>query len=126
MEELVVAIFLIAHGAIHPAIYVTPPDPVKPPPFDASHSWALSATDVEEQTAHTLSVGAAWLTAASLSASGIALLLGVSGWSALAISGAITGIILKGLFFHPWLSLGIMIDVAILVAVASEWPASLF
>lgn len=42
MVRLLVAAYLIAHGFVHVAIYVTPPDPSKPPPFDPHRSWALA------------------------------------------------------------------------------------
>ena len=38
---------------------------------------------------------------------------------------AVLGLVLKGLFFHPWLTIGVLLDVFVLVAAATAWPVTL-
>jgi hypothetical protein len=57
-------------------------------------------------------------------------LLGVPGlsvlWRVLALYGAASSLIFLGLFWHPWLVAGILIDLVILAGYILSWPASLF
>ena len=56
---------------------------------------------------------------------GLAVALG-SGWAvALAAVAAIVGLALKVLFFNPWLTLGILLDAAVLSAALLSWPVGL-
>jgi hypothetical protein len=43
----------------------------------------------------------------------------------LATAAALTGLALKVLFFHPWLSLGVLFDAAVLVFAVGSWPVDL-
>jgi hypothetical protein len=43
----------------------------------------------------------------------------------LAAVAAILGLVLKVVFFNPWLSLGILIDAAVLSSALLSWPVSL-
>lgn len=42
-----------------------------------------------------------------------------------AVSGSIAGLLLKGLYFHPWLMVGVLIDAGVLGAAAAGWPPTL-
>ena len=125
MARLLLAGFLIAHGLIHAAIYAVPKDPNKPVPFDPNHSWALAAMHVAERPTRTLGVRLSWLTALLFAGAGIALLVHNSLWVSIAVCAAALGLLVKGLFFHPWLILGILIDIGVLWAAAADWPRSL-
>jgi hypothetical protein len=35
------------------------------------------------------------------------------------------GLIQKAVFFHPWLSIGVLIDLAVLADAVTGWPVSL-
>jgi hypothetical protein len=128
MLRLLVAGFLVAHGLIHAAIYAMPkPEPADAKaPFDAGHSWALSAVHVAPQPVRTASTGLGWLTAALFAVSAVALLVDVTWWAPAAALAAAVGLVLKLGWFHPWLTAGVLLDVGVLVAVAAEWPAALF
>ena len=125
MTRLLLAVFLVAHGFIHGAMWTIPPDPKKPAPFDPKHSWALSAAHVARHPARTLALLLAWMTAVVFGASGIALLADSTLWVPLAVTGAATGLVLKALFFNTWLIVGVAIDVAVLWAASAGWPESL-
>jgi hypothetical protein len=124
MARLLLAGFLIAHGLIHPAIYAFPKDPDKSVPFDPSHSWAFAAAHVAERRARTFSVRVSWLTALLFAGAGIALLVHSSLWVSIAVGAAALGLLGKGLFFHPWLILGVLIDIGVLWAATAGWPGS--
>ena len=125
MTRLLLAGFLIAHGMLHPAIHSVPEDPNKPTPFDPNHSWALAALHVARRKAQAIGVSLSWLTALIFAGAGIALILQASLWVSIAVCGAALGLLVKTLFFHPWLILGVLIDIGILWAGAAVWPGSL-
>ena len=125
MARLLLAGFLITHGLIHAAIYAIPKDPDKPAPFDPNHSWAFAGVHVAERPARTFGVRVSWLTALLFAGAGIALLVHSSLWVSIAVSAAALGLLVKGLFFHRWLILGVLIDLAVLWAATAGWPASL-
>jgi hypothetical protein len=125
MARLLLAGFLIGHGLIHPGIYAVPKNPDKPAPFDPNHSWALAAVHLAERQARSFSVTVSWLTALLFVGAGVAVLVQSSLWVAIAVCAAALGLLFKGLFFHPWLILGVLIDIGVLWAAAAGWPGSL-
>jgi hypothetical protein len=125
MLRLLVAGFLIAHGLIHWATYAMPKKPDQPGPFDPGHSWALAAAHVTEHPARTLSIVLALVTTAGFCFAGGIVLAGGGWWFEVAAVAAISGLVLKVGYFHPWLSLGVLLDVGVLLAAATGWPPSL-
>ncbi|MGH2826182.1 MAG: hypothetical protein ACRDKF_04345 [Actinomycetota bacterium] len=125
MARLLLAGFLIAHGLIHAAIYAIPKDPDKPAPFDPNNSWAFAAVHVAERPARIFGMRVSWLTALLFTGAGIALLVHSSLWVSIAVCAAVLGLLLKGLFFHPWLIIGVLIDIGFVWAATAGWPASL-
>jgi hypothetical protein len=127
MTKLLVAAFLLAHGAIHAAfISPRPPATAGGPawPFDLGHSWVLAPLGLDPAVGRLLGVALVALTLggfalAALSALGI----GPAGlWPAAVTIGAIASIALLALFFHPWLVLGVAIDLVLLWAVlVANW-----
>src|SRR5688572_14157599 len=124
MTRLVVAGFLIAHGLVHVAIYATPKDPSKAAPFDPSRSWALAAGHVGATPMRSASLALGLAVAAAYAAAGGAVAINAA-WAGIAAFAGVLGIALKALWFNPWLSLGLALDIAVLVAAAADWPASL-
>jgi hypothetical protein len=121
MTDLIVPLFLIAHGLVHLGIYVTPQDPSKPAPFDPARSWALAAQGVDVASMRAASVALAVATAAAFTAAGFMVMIG--GGSTAAVAAAVLGLSLKSLWFHPWLLVGIAIDLSLLAAVlGGSWP----
>jgi len=125
MTRIVLAAFLIAHGLLHPAIHSVPEDPNKPAPFNPNHSWAFAAVHVADRKARVFGVGVSWLTALAFVAAGIALFIQSPLWVSIAACGAVLGLSVKALFFHPCLILGVLIDIGILGAATEVWPGSL-
>jgi hypothetical protein len=124
MTDFFVIAFVIAHGVVHAAVWATPKDPDKPAPFDPSHSWALAAGHVAAAPTRSASVVLAWVSAVLYTLAGVSVAVDAANWMVLATLAAIVGLALKGVWFNRWLSLGVLLDVAVLVAVAQGWPPS--
>lgn len=129
--RVLVASFLLAHAAIHLA-FVAPSPPVTADgpawPFTTNDSWLLPRLGLDPAA---MRVVAGALVAATLIALVIAALAAIGVvpaglWVPALTVGAIASLGLLVAFFHPWLALGIAIDVGLLWAgfVAGWMPAS--
>jgi hypothetical protein len=130
--NLVLAAFLAAHALIHIS-FLTPAPPVTAGgpewPFQTSHSWLVTRFGLDPGIAHGL--------ATVLVATTIGLLLAAAGstvgwlpatwWPSLVVLGAVSSLATLVVFFHPWLVLGVVIDLVLLWAtLAAGWtPSSL-
>jgi hypothetical protein len=132
MGTLLLAVFLAAHGLIHLS-YVTPAPPRTADgpewPFALGRAWPLTAIHADPDLVRIVGVGLVMGTVVLLLAAALATggwLVPTSMWGALVVSGAALSLITLTLFFHPWLVLGIVIDVVLLWAVvAAGWdPAA--
>lgn len=122
-----IAAFLIAHGAVHLAVWLAPPptDAERQAPFAPDHSALLTRTRVPQAASHVVAVRLAGAATVLYVVAGLAVAFG-SGWAvALAAAAAILGLALKFLFFNPWLSLGVLLDAGVLSAALLSWPVSL-
>ena len=109
-------LFLLAYGFIHLAIWLPPHDPRRRT-FDARSSQVLLRAGLDEQLARRAAVIAAGITAALFIVSGFGAIR-VAAWSGAVSAGAATAsLALAALYFHPWLSLLVVVDLAIIVAV---------
>jgi len=124
MLTTAVALFLIAHGLLHLTIYIAPRDPHQRLPYDASHSWALQTLHVSAAPMHTAAVALSAVAATLYVCAAVAVDLHLTAAAGLAAAGAVTALVLKGLWFNTWLTVGVALDIAILLAVATGWPSS--
>jgi len=118
---------LIVHGLLHLAIWMPHPNPDagKPPPFVPDHSTLLTATRVPKAATHQLSIALAAGSAAGFVLTGVGVALS-AGWAVpMAIASALLGLCLKGVFFHPWLIIGVLFDLTVLSAAILQWPLAL-
>lgn len=130
-------LFLIAHGWIHASLSQAPlpqPGGLHTPFLPAwwrdavDPSWPISRMGVPAKTAQT----AGWLlwlaTTAGFALAGLALLLpGQAGlWQGLAAGAALLSLALLGLYWHPWLPVGVLIDLALLAGILLRWPGLRF
>ena len=132
MTKLLIAEFLLAHAGIHVAfIGPRPPATAGGPawPFELARSWLLTPAGVDSEI--TRAVGLA-LTVATLGGFALAALAAVGVlpaglWFPTLFLGAVASMALLVLFFHPWLVLGLVIDVALVwLALVADWtPESL-
>lgn len=130
--KLLLAAFLIAHGAIHLS-YLSrrPPAAASGPswPFALDRSWVLSPLGLGRDAMRGVGLALAVVTLAAFTVAA-AVVLGLvpqALWSATVTLGAASSIALLVLFFHPWLVLGVAIDLAVLAAgLVARWtPESL-
>jgi len=121
MWRLLLGGFFVAHGLVHAAVWAIPPKEGGMP-FDPKHSWALSALGLG-QSARSLAVTSAVLATAAFVVVGIGVWAGQGWWRPLAIGSAAGSFALMVLYFHPWLSMGVLLDVGILSALVwTTWP----
>ena len=125
---LLLAGFLVAHGLIHLS-YLTPAPPRTAGgpewPFELQSSWLVTGLQLDPRLVRTLGTALVAGTATLLVAAGLATggwLIPAGWWEGLVLSGAGLSILTLGFFLHPWLSLGLAIDAALLWAVlVSGW-----
>jgi hypothetical protein len=127
VTHLLLAGLLLAHAAIH-AGFLAPRPPATaggPPwPFQLDQSWVLDRFGVDAGTRRVLALAlvAVTLVGFGLAALTVVRLAPAALWIPAATIGSVGSIALLGVFFHPWLILGLAIDVAILIAVrALDW-----
>jgi hypothetical protein len=97
-------LFLVAHGLLHAAIWLPPPD--KGAPFDARHSPMLG--DVRGAA-----IALALLAGAAFVVSGVGYLAGQDWWAPLALVAGGVSVVLMLLTFTPWWLFGLAINAAI-------------
>lgn len=123
MTDVVVVLLLVAHGLVHLAVYLTPAPAGangKPPPFDPSHSWALTASHVAHDTEVAVARALAVTAALGFVVAGIGVAFGAAWAAGFAVAAAAFGLVLKGLYFNPWLSVGVLIDCAVIAVAVSS------
>jgi hypothetical protein len=121
---------LVAHGFIHVS-YLTPAPPRTAGgpewPFELTRSWLVTGLSLDPGLVRGLGVALVATTVALLVGAGLATVgwLPAAWWTGLATAGALSS--LATLFFHPWLVLGIAIDLAIAwAALVAAWqPAGI-
>lgn len=121
LTKVLLAGFLLAHGLIHASFLAPRPAATAGGPawpFDLGRSWALTPLGLDSATTSVLGMA---LIAATIAGFGLAAVaaLGVAPglWPVGVAVGGVASILLLGLFFHPWLALGVVIDLVLLWAV---------
>jgi hypothetical protein len=125
MFQLATGALLIAHGLIHLS-YATPKVDDERFPFVPERTWFVSATHLEVAAARGVFVALAALTVLAYAVAGIGLVAGAAWWGPWALAGSVASLMTLVLGFHPWLILGVAIDVAIIAGVLAGWPVALF
>lgn len=124
--------FLVAHAFIHVS-YLTPAPPrtASGPewPFELTRSWLVTGLSLDPGLVRGLGLALVATTVALLVGAGLATVgwLPVAWWTGLATAGAVASLVTLVLFFHPWLVLGILIDLALgWAALLAAWqPAGI-
>lgn len=122
-----VAALLAVHGLLHLAIWMAPPPPQDEHrvPFVPDHSALLTASRVSQTTVHLWAVRLAVATAVAYPLAALGLVTG-SDWAVgAAVLAATFGLVLKSVYFHPWLTLGVLIDSLVLTTALLEWPTAI-
>ena len=128
---LAVAAFLLAHAGIH-VLFLSPPPPATADgpawPFATASSWLVTRVGVDQGAIRDLAFA---LVAVILGAFALAAIAAIgfataSLWLPAVVIGSMSSIALLAICFHPWLILGVGIDVVLLTAtlVVGWVPAS--
>ena len=114
MWRVLLVAFLIAHGGVHLAIWLSPAKPEAP--FLASHSWLVG-------NQRGLAVGFAVVAASLLVAGGVGLWMGGSWWRFVGLTGLVASFLAMILFFHPWFIPIQVINAGLIFALLlQDWP----
>ena len=131
MLKTALAIFIIAHGLVH-AILAIAPNPAdsnaKLGAFftTAERSWLLPQLGLNTATIQWVGIILVGLSTLGFVLAGLGI-FGVAGlstiWRAIAIISAGISLLLLISFWHPWLPVGVLIDIGTLVALVwVKWP----
>ncbi|HET6379997.1 MAG TPA: hypothetical protein VFH63_03050 [candidate division Zixibacteria bacterium] len=125
--RLLVAGFLLAHAAIHIG-FVSPRPPATaggPPwPFTLDHSWLLSPLGMGPDALRLMGLALFAVLLGGYAVAAIAAIgwLPSGAWVAGVVIGSAASLALLLAFFHPWLVLGVLIDLVLIWAVlAADW-----
>ncbi|MDD8027578.1 MAG: hypothetical protein PHI34_13830 [Acidobacteriota bacterium] len=122
MTRLWFSLFIVAHGLVHAAIWLSPK--LEKAPFDPRHSWLLSRLGLQPDFIRVFAALLAAAAALTLVLGGIGLLTHQGWWLTPLYIGALTSLFLILVYFHPWLSFGLALDWGVLyLVVIRHWPS---
>ena len=131
MLKIVLAIFLIAHGLAHAGLAAAPnpDDPnAKPGAFFTAveRSWLLSKLGLNASIIRWIGIILVALSTLGFVLAGLGI-FGVPGlitiWRTIAVISAEVSLLLLILFWHPWLPVGVLINIGTLIALLwAKWP----
>ena len=128
---LVLALFLAAHGLIHASfLSPAPPRTAGGPewPFELTRSWLVTGLQLDPALVRGVGIGLVVTSTVLLVLAGLSTvgwIVPASWWSGLTLAGAATSLGTLLLFFHPWLALGLFIDLVLVwVVVVAGWSPS--
>lgn len=138
MVRILIALFLIAHGWVHYSLTRVPvpaSGALHTPYFpgwwrpDTDSSWLASRMGLSPEVVRTVGWILWMATLIGFVLAGLGL-VGVPGlkmiWQATAIFGAVASLLLLTFYGHPWLVMGVLTDIAVLVGIWRHIPAVLF
>ncbi len=123
MLRTIAAIVFIAHAIAHAGLAAAPipSEPAsKPGAFftSLSRSWLLSSLNLSEKTVRAVGISMVALSVVGFLLAGFGALkvpFLLSAWPQIAMVSAVISLVLLVAFWHPWIVLGLILDVAILV-----------
>jgi hypothetical protein len=127
LPTILLAAFLLAHGLIHASFLSPRPSATAGGPawpFDLGRSWILSPLGAPSRVTRVLGLALVVATVGGYAlAAVVALGVGPGGlWIPAVILGAAPSLALLLLYFHPWLALGVAIDVVLVwVVTVGAW-----
>lgn len=131
MLKTALAIFIVAHGLVH-AILAVAPNPADPNAkplafFTATErSWLLPQLGMNAATIQWVGIILVGLSTLGFVLTGLGVfgMVGLSMiWRTVAIISAGFSLLLLITFWHPWLTVGVLIDIGTLVALLTiNWP----
>jgi hypothetical protein len=118
MIAVVTGLFLIWHGLIH-LLFLAPVPPGskndKEWPFKFEDSWLLTPLGLNNMQARRFGTVLAVITAAAFVIGGVSRMGVFGGWAIPVSISAVCGLLLLGIYWRPWLSLGVLLNLGILI-----------
>ena len=122
--SLVTGVFLILHGLTHLGTAVAPrPDSAREAlwGFFTTDSWLLKGFG--QQAMRSVGIALFVLATVGFTLAGLGELVGWGLWRALAVISAVDSLLLLVFFWHPYLIVGVVLNLAILVFLLwAQWP----
>ncbi len=120
--KIIVALFLILHGLVHGILAMVPKPDAAEPVFATffSNSWLLRRVGLADSAGRPLAFILAALATGGFVAAGLGLLdflVPFDWWATLAAVSAVVSLSLLIIFWHPYVIVGVVIDVVVLVVV---------
>lgn len=116
MKMFLLGAFLLAHGLLH-ASYFTPKPDDPNYPFSFSKGWFADLAGQSAGIVGTM-LCLITITAFILAALGVFGVGGLNEFAQISVTiGAVASLLLLVLFWHPWLILGVLIDLILLVGI---------
>jgi hypothetical protein len=130
--KIFIGLFIIAHGLVHAGLAAAPvpddPDS-NPGAFFTSpeRSWLLPKLGIKPSTVQWIGIGLVAMAILGFILAGLGV-FGVPGldqiWRTTAVVSAAVSLLLLGLFWHPWLIVGVLIDIGIIFSLLwANWPS---
>ncbi len=130
--KIIIGLFLIAHGLVHVGLAAAP-DPneseSKPGAFFTApqRSWLLPQLGLKPAAIRWIGILLVVFTTLGFVLAGLGV-FGVPGlaelWRTIAVVSAVLSLLLLLLFWHPWIILGVLIDVGIIFSLVwADWPS---
>jgi hypothetical protein len=132
--RMLFVLFLLAHGWIHMSLAQVPaPQPgALRTPFmpawwraDVDPAWPAMRLGLSPEVVRPLGWMLWLLVLAGYALAGAALLLTPAQaalWQGLTAGASVLSLVLLALFWHPWLPIGVLLDVALLAGIFLRWP----
>lgn len=136
--RILIAVFLIAHAFIHASLSWVPlpkPGEMRTPFFpswqrtDVDPLWPIMKTGLPADAIRTIG----WVLWIAVAITGLISALGLAGlpglsmiWQPCAALSSVLSIILIAAYWHPWLPVGILIDLVVLASLLLRIPSSLY
>jgi hypothetical protein len=126
LPRLLFSALLVGHALIHTGFISPKPTTTGGPPwpFALDHSWLLTRLGLDASVSRGIGVMLLVILVAGYAAAILATLgfLGGPAFGAGIVLGSGASLVLLALFFHPWLIVGVALDVVLLIAVlAAGW-----
>ena len=123
MIKMISGIFLIAHGLVHAGLFAAP-DPSDPESSPATfftstaRSWFFNRLEMAAASVQRTGIILVVLSTLGFVIVGLGI-LGVPGvseiWRAMSVVSASVSLLLLIIFWHPWLVVGVLIDILVLL-----------
>ena len=116
MWQIVIGVFLIAHGLVH-WVYAAPqPNAPGAEPWSfLTQRWLVTKAGFDQAMALKLGIALILLVTIGFAASGIGLLTSQEWWRIMAIASSAISLLLLALFWHNWMIAGPILNIGIIL-----------